>query len=161
MRCAIVYSDGKHYWGIGMGTDYSGMPVSLTIEQERALIGLSHTHYLGQLRDPVEVTRWRRILGDGFHVVPIDQFSASAFYAISEHVVALDRYAYVRGTNGAVVTDLEHWEDAATALIAPYADADDIASDIGFLKSRFRPFHTAHDLDVDKVTISDYWEYDR
>ena len=161
MRCAVVYSDGKSYWGIGWGTDYSGMPVSLTIEQERALIGLSHTYYLGQLRDPVEVTRWRRILGDRFDVVPIDQFSTHAFDAMAESVVELDRYAYVRGANGAVVTDLEHWEDAATALIAPYADNDDIASDIDFLKSRFRPFHTAHDLDGDKITVSDYWEYDR
>ena len=158
MRCAVVYSDGKGYWGIGRATDYSGMPVSLTIEQERALIGLSHTYYLGQLRDPVEVTRWRRIRGDQFHVVPIDQFSTSAFDAMSEHVVELHRYAYVRGMNGAVVTDLEHWEDAVTALIAPYADDDDIASDIDFLRKRFQPFHTAHDLDGDKITVSDYWD---
>lgn len=161
MRCAVVYSDGKSYWGIGRGTDYSRMPVTLTIEQERALIGLSHTYYLGQLRDPVEVTRWRRILGDRFHVVPIDQFSASAFDAMSEGAVGLTRYAYVRGMNGAVVTDLEHWEDAATALIAPYADDDDIASDIDFLRERFQPFHTAHDLDGDKITVSDYWCADR
>ena len=156
MRCAVVYSDGKHYWGIGRGTDYSGMPVTLTIEQERALIGLSHTYYLGQLRDPVEVTRWRRILGDGFHVVPIDQFSSDALDAMSEGAVGLTRYAYVMGRNGAVVTDLEHWEEAVTALIAPFDD--DIAPDIDSLKSYFRPFHTAYGLSRDEVAVSDYWE---
>ena len=158
MRCAIVYSDGKGYWGIGRGTDYSGMPVSLTIEQERALIGLSHTYYLGQLRDPAEVTRWRRILGDRFHVVPIDQFATEAFHDMAKRVVELHRYAYVKGPSGAVVTDLEHWEDAATALIAPFVHDDDIDSNICFLKERFQPFHSAHDLDGDKVTVSDYWD---
>ena len=157
MRYAIVYSDGKSYWGIGRATDYSRMPVTLTIEQERALIGLSHTYYLGQFRDPVEVTRWRRILGDRFHVVQIDQFSPEAFDAMSERVVELDRYAYVMGRNGAVVTDLEHWEDAATALIAPFVHDDDIASDIDFMRKRFQPFHTAYGLSRDEVAVSDYW----
>lgn len=158
MRCAIVYSDGKHYWGIGRGTDYSSLPVSLTIKQESALIGLSHTYYLGQLRDPVEVTQWRRILGDQFHVVPIEQFSTRVLDLMSEGVVELTRYAYVKGAGGAVVTDLEHWEDAATALIATYDDDDDIALDIDFLRKHFQPFHTAYGLNRYLVTVSDYWD---
>lgn len=155
MRYAVVYSDGKSYWGIGRGTDYSGMPISLTTEQERALIELSHTYYLGG--EPLNVTLWRMVLGDGFHVVPIDQFSTDALDDMSEGVVGLDRYAYVSGLGGAMVTDLEHWEDAATALIAPFDDDDDIASDIDFLRKHFQPFHTAYGLNRDTVTVSDYW----